>query len=99
MYQITVFHIDAHSLIHAMTINAPFYGLKDVSTRCAGYLPFDYADLGYDTRTGRHKWEAKFDERCGLEVGRYLWLDGLHVTSKAHEVLAGTIAQTLMDLQ
>lgn len=70
-----------------------------MSTRCVGYVPFDYPDLAYDARTGKHKWEAKFDERCGLDVSRYLWLDGLHPTSKVHEVLAGTIAQSLMDLQ
>ena len=60
-------------------------------------MPFVYADLGYNTLMGANNWEAKYDARCGVSVKRFMWLDNWHPTSKVHEIIAGKVAQKLVE--
>ena len=89
--------MDCHATFDSIMVNAPSHGFMNTEGICPHYAPFDYSDLGCGTTAGTYRWESKYDPRCVGPVRRYMWLDAWHVTSKSHEILAGKVAEMLLE--
>ncbi|KAI4124275.1 MAG: hypothetical protein LQ338_004895 [Usnochroma carphineum] len=97
----TVWWYDLHALFADMQArphlateymeNVGLPPLQNMTESCAYYTKYGKGDKRVDF-LGEVDYR---DERCGPSVGKYFWLNGLHVTWSVHKVVAGRIAEGL----